>query len=186
MAARFCRSRCGKLRDHTDWAVQVDLNFAGNVVQVRGERVQVDLAHDPGVVDQHVQAGKLACDALVKARDSDHVAYIALDCMNARQALPRDVEPRLAAAGDNHGVVERQKPPGQLEADSRRSAGYQNRIPGNPHARHPRRANGRRVRPMSVPAQRAPAAGGRQIRPPYSAKSARSRTPWSRSASYGR
>ena len=186
MAARFCRSRCGKLRDHTDWAVQVDLNFAGNVVQVRGERVQVDLAHDPGVVDQHVQAGKLACDALVKARDSDHVAYIALDCMNARQALPRDVEPRPAAAGDNHGVVERQKPPGQLEADSRRSPVIKIVFPEIRMRATLVGANGRRVRPMSVLAQRAPAAGGRQIRPPYSAKSARSRTSWSRSASYGR
>src|SRR5208283_1106442 len=102
---------------HSYGTAQVDVDFACHI-RKSAAAIQLQVTHDPGVVDQNVERGKLCQHAFVKLFDSRRIAGIALEQVDAGSCPPDGIEPFLIPAGHDHGVVALNKLRGQLETNS--------------------------------------------------------------------
>ena len=115
-----------ELLHHADGTAQVDLDLARHVAQI-AVVVEVQVAHDPGVVDQRVQSREPGYDLCEQSGDGGGIAHVAAKDVDAGQRPPGRVEFVLVAAGDDDRVVAGQELSGQFETDAARAAGDQNR-----------------------------------------------------------
>ena len=73
-----------KLMHHPHRPVQVDLDLARYVVQLAG-LIEVQVAHDAGVIDERIERGKSGEHAGVQCRYRRRIAHVALEGMDAGQ-----------------------------------------------------------------------------------------------------
>ena len=120
-----------ELLDHANGAKKVGLNFAADVLEGICSAIlrfippvlEIELAHDSGVVDEHVQSGKLFYYGFEKDRNRAGFAHVALKCMDSGKFLLGFVKATLISSGDDDGVAKLQKFSGKLESDAAGAAG---------------------------------------------------------------
>ena len=93
-----------ELLHHADGSAQVDLDLARHVGEI-AVFVEVQVAHDPGVVDQGIQSRKPGQDLCVQSRDGGGIAHVAAKDMDAGERPLGRVEFFLVAAGDDDCVA---------------------------------------------------------------------------------
>ena len=99
-----------ELLHHADGPAQVDLDLARHVAQI-AVVIEVQVAHDPGVVDQGVQGREPGDNLGVQSRDGGGIAHVAAKDVDAGQCPPGRVEFFLVAAGDDDRVATGQELP---------------------------------------------------------------------------
>jgi hypothetical protein len=73
-----------ELLDHAHRPAQIDLDFARHVVQV-AILIEIKVAHDAGVVDEHIESRELSEHAVMQRCDSRRITDIALKHMDTGQ-----------------------------------------------------------------------------------------------------
>ena len=89
--------------------------------------VEVEVAHDAGVVDQHVESRKLAQHPRVERSDGPWVGDVALEDVEIRERPPRLVELAPLTPGHRYGVATLDQPARKLQADAAGAASDQDR-----------------------------------------------------------
>jgi hypothetical protein len=88
--------------------------------------VEVQVAHDAGVIDERIERGKSGEHAGVQCRYRRRIAHVALEGMDAGQRPRGGIELFLVAASDHNRVAPLKKLLRQFKADTARSTGYEN------------------------------------------------------------
>jgi hypothetical protein len=114
-----------KLLDHPHRSVQVDLDLARYVVHI-ASLIEIQVAHDAGVVDERIERGKLRDYATVQGRYRRRIANVAFDGMDAGHRPLSGIELFLVAASDDNRVAPLKKLLRQFKANTARSTGYEN------------------------------------------------------------
>ena len=114
-----------KLLNHPDRLAAVDFDLARYILQI-AHLVDIQVAHDPGVVDERIECRKLREHAFVQRRYCAGIADIALEGMDDGEHPSAGVESFLIAASNDYRVTALVKLFCQLEANTARSTGYQN------------------------------------------------------------
>src|SRR6202011_4329782 len=117
-----------ELFHHANRPVQIDFNLSSDVFEASSFVVNIDLAHDPGVVDQNVELGKLFGDLFVKSGDRFRIGNVALKGVNFWKGRFRPVQLSLIAARDKNRVTKCRELFGKFVTDAAGTAGDQNRI----------------------------------------------------------
>src|SRR5216684_9102053 len=117
-----------KLFHHANRPAQIDFNLSSEVFEASGFVVKIDLTHDAGIVDQHVELRKLSGDRFVKSGDRFRIGDVAPKGVNFRKGRFRTVHPGLIAARDENRVTKRRELSGELVTDAAGATGDQNRI----------------------------------------------------------
>src|SRR5882762_10500924 len=117
-----------ELFHHANRRAQIDFNFSSDVFEASSFVVNIDLAHDAGVVDQNVDLRKLFGDHFVKSGDRLRIGNVASKGVNFWKGRFRTVHLSLIAARDQNRVTKRRELFGEFVTDAAGAAGDQNRI----------------------------------------------------------
>ena len=93
-----------KLLNHPDRPTAVDFDPARYILQI-AHLVEIQVAHDPGVVDERIECRKLRERAFVQRRYCAGIANIALEGMGAGEHPAGGVESFLIAASNDYRVT---------------------------------------------------------------------------------
>src|SRR6266852_7551177 len=115
-----------KLFHHANRPAQIDFNLSSEVFEASGSVLNIDLTHDAGVVDQHVELSKLSGDRFVKSGDRFRIGDVAPKGVNFRKGRFRTVHLSLIAARDKNRVTKRCELFGEFVTDAAGTAGDQN------------------------------------------------------------
>ena len=97
------REECG---GQTDWAQQVRGDDRFGIVKTSGQSLKVFHFHDTGVVDQHVEAGMLGCNAGSKGSNGLGIVDVEVDRNDSRVCFGGLVQSVLPSSGDDDFVAE--------------------------------------------------------------------------------
>src|ERR1700740_693579 len=117
-----------ELFHHANRPAQIDFNLASDVVEASSFVVNIDLAHDSGVVYQNVELRELVGDLFVKSGDRLRIGNVALKGVNFWKGRFRTVQLSLIAARDKNRVTTCRELFGEFVTDAACTAGDQNRI----------------------------------------------------------
>src|SRR5258706_4163872 len=117
-----------ELLHHANRPAQIDFNLSSDVFEASSFVVNIDLTHDAGVVDQHVEFRKLFGDLVVKSGDRYRIGNVASKGVNVWEGRSRTVQLSLIAARDKNRVTKRRELFGEFITDAAGTAGDQNRI----------------------------------------------------------
>src|SRR5229473_935470 len=106
-----------ELFHHANRPAQIDFNLSSEVFEASSFVVKIDLTHDAGVVDQHVELRKLSGDLSVKSGDRFRIGNVASKGVDLWKGRLRTVHPGLIAARDENRVPERRESLGELVTD---------------------------------------------------------------------
>src|SRR5258707_14153864 len=95
-----------ELLHHANRAAQIDFNLSSDVFEASSFVVNIDLTHDAGVVDQHVELRKLFGDLFVKSADRFRIGNVTSKGVNLWKGRFRTVYLRLVAARDKNRVTQ--------------------------------------------------------------------------------
>ena len=90
--------------------------------------MNIDRAHDAGVVDQNIELGKLFGDLFVKSGDRFRIGHVASKGVNFWKGRFRTVHLCLIAARDKNRVPKCRELFGEFVTDAAATPGDQNRI----------------------------------------------------------
>src|SRR6202043_1865823 len=117
-----------ELFHHANRPAQIYFNLSSDVFEASGFVVNIDLAHDAGVVDQNVELRKLFGDLFVKSGDRFRIGNVALKGVNFWKGRFRPVHLSLIAARDENRVTKCRELFGEFVTDAAGTAGDQDRI----------------------------------------------------------
>src|SRR6266436_4447735 len=117
-----------ELFHHANRPAQIDFNLSSEVFEASSFVVKIDLTHDAGVVDQHIELRKLFGDLFVKTGDRFRIGNVALKSVNCWKSRFRAVQLSLIAARDKNRVTKRRELLGEFVTDTAGTTGDQNRI----------------------------------------------------------
>src|ERR1700686_5772438 len=89
-----------ELFHHANRPAQIDFNLSSDVFEASSFVVNIDRAHDAGVVDQNVELRKLFGDLFVKRGDRFRIGTVALKGVDFWKGRFRTVNLSLIAARD--------------------------------------------------------------------------------------
>src|SRR6202790_1561607 len=113
---------------HANRPAQIDFNLSSDVFEASSFVVNIDLTHDPGVVDQNVELRKLFGDLFVKSGDRFRIGNVASKGVNFWKGRLRTVQLSLIAARDKNLITKCRELFGEFVTDAAGTAGDQNRI----------------------------------------------------------
>src|ERR1700720_1881088 len=128
-----------ELFHHANWPAQIDFNLSSDVFEASSLVVNIDRAHDAGVVDQNVELRKLFGDLFVKRGDRFRIGNVASKSVNFWKGRFRTVQLSLIAARDKNRVTECRELFGEFVTDAAGTAGDQNRIAREFHIKSPQK-----------------------------------------------
>src|SRR6266849_7538427 len=114
-----------ELFHHANRPAQIDFNLSSYVFEASSFVVNIDLTHDPGVIDQNVKLGKLFGDLFVKSSDRLRIGNVASKGVNFWKGRFRTVHLSLIAARDKNRVTKRRELLGEFVTDSAGTTGDQ-------------------------------------------------------------
>src|SRR5262249_16797309 len=117
-----------ELRRHPNRPVQIDLDLAGELLEIAPGAVEIDSPHDARAVDQYARFGEFPGDPSVEGFHLLGVGDVALDGAQARQGLLCFLQLARVPARDDDPVAARVELPGQLPADAAPSTGDEDRM----------------------------------------------------------
>src|SRR6202021_2083164 len=117
-----------ELFHHANRPAQIDFNLSSDVFEASSFVANIDLAHDPCVIDQNVELRKLSSDLFVKSDDRFRIGNVASKGVNFWKGRFRTVHLSLIAARDKNRVTKRRELFGEFVTDAAGTAGDQNRI----------------------------------------------------------
>src|SRR5580704_15089313 len=117
-----------ELFHHANRPAQIDFNLSSDVFEASSVVVNIDFAHDAGVVDQNVELGKLVGDLFVKSGDRSRIGNVASKGEKFWKGRFRLVHLSLIAARDKNRVTKCRELFGEFVTDTAATAGNQNRI----------------------------------------------------------
>src|SRR5258705_10451323 len=120
-----------ELFHHANGPAQIDFNLSSDVFEASSFVVNIDLTHDAGVVDQHVELRKLFGDLFVKSADRFRIGNVTSKGVNLWKGRFRTVYLRLIAARDKNRVPKCRELFGAFVTDAPATAVDQNRMPPN-------------------------------------------------------
>src|ERR1700732_4309107 len=124
---------------HANRPAQIDFNLSSDVFEASSFVVNIDRAHDAGVVDQNVELRKLFGYLFIKGGDRFRIGNVALKGVNFWEGRFRAVQLSLIAARDKNRVTKRRELFGELVTDATGAAGDQNRIAREFHIKSPQK-----------------------------------------------
>ena len=95
--------------------------------------MKIDRAHRPGVVDDDVELGEVARERRVQGFDFLHLAHIAAEGLEAGVLLLHLGKLLRIATGDDDHVAKLLQLPRQLQANTARAAGDEDRVAFHVH-----------------------------------------------------
>src|ERR1700676_3596656 len=117
-----------ELFHHANRPTQIDSNLPSDAFEASSVVVNIDLTHDPGVVDQNVELRKLFGDLFVKGGDRFRIGNVASKGVNCWIGRFRTVHLSLIAARDKNRVTKCRELFGEFVTDATATTGDQNRI----------------------------------------------------------
>src|ERR1700676_5523316 len=110
---------------HANRPAQIDFNLSSDVFEASSFVVNIDLTHDPGVVDQNVELRKLFGDLFVKGGDRFRIGNVASKGVNCWRGRLRTVQLSLIAACDKNRVTKLRELFREFVTDAPATAGEQ-------------------------------------------------------------
>src|ERR1700686_2966130 len=117
-----------ELFHHANRPAQIDFNLSSDVFEASSFVVNIDRAHDAGVVDQNVELWKLFGDLFVKSGDRFRIGTVASKGVNFWKGRFPTVHLGLIAARDEILITKRRELFGEFASDAAGAARDQNRI----------------------------------------------------------
>src|ERR1700674_298676 len=117
-----------ELFHHANRPAQIDFNLSSDGFEASSFVVNIDRAHDAGVVDQNVELRKLFGDLFVKRGDRFRIGNVASKGVNFWEGRFHAVQLSLIAARDKNRVTKCRELFGEFVTDATGTTGDQNRI----------------------------------------------------------